>query len=383
VAAKNKERFMAEREEPITVGFEIERLHHEKVDLASLFLTYLRQRSLWEQIKAGEVTLDTAKEIDFLMDLQRTADVIEANIGRSPREMEPGECLGYIRPAIILHDLEFSRESQEGTRMRELKTFPATSVRTALYEILSTLNAAELKRCLSVHETLAGVDLTPSHTEIMDYTAMAAAAGFYSYDEVQLDRMRRGSPMVENFAKSSVVDGELFYFPYHKRRCLSELNLEVLKGFFTGAVERRIHGQLREGTWRLFLMDAINSYLVAYGINAAQVPEDRRNPIERRRAEAWFKLMEGWGDFLKKYGFDNPPNEERYVICESILSVKSLKGSTEYEKFVPKLIVKAKDDPEFKRGARELLSEYRRAVRPTIGLGSSRVRPEEVKQQET
>jgi hypothetical protein len=248
VAAKNKERFMAEREEPITVGFEIERLHHEKVDLASLFLTYLRQRSLWEQIKAGEVTLDTAKEIDFLMDLQRTADVIEANIGRSPREMEPGECLGYIRPAIILHDLEFSRESQEGTRMRELKTFPATSVRTALYEILSTLNAAELKRCLSVHETLAGVDLTPSHTEIMDYTAMAAAAGFYSYDEVQLDRMRRGSPMVENFAKSSVVDGELFYFPYHKRRCLSELNLEVLKGFFTGAVERRIHGQLREGT---------------------------------------------------------------------------------------------------------------------------------------
>ncbi len=255
----------------------------------------------------------------------------------------------------------------------EVISKPAASPRTVLREILTMRKMGGLKGSWSVHETLGGVDLTPEHTEIMDITVLASAAGFLFWDEIppnKIEGVKNGQNVImEHYGKLGAYYDEGLYFPFHKKR-----EGDMVENYGNGsapAVERRSMPRFKEGSYASLVRDATFSYLAGYAIRAIQKDVDNRSEQDCLLVTAWEELQREWQHLVQGVNLRIPTNEECYIRHnmgdDFVNSSKEYKGKTYYEKFLTRVVLESQQNAQFRSEAKKIVTTYSKRVKAIIG----------------
>lgn len=268
----------------------------------------------------------------------------------------------------------------EGGNHHELATRASASPRTQLRDIATTarLGGFETREgAWGIHETLGGVMLTPEHTEVMDITPMAVAAG-YLFEESLFGRS--GYRFAEKSTKfTRLEDRSECYFPLHRGRPDYEVTPYGV-GTRQVAVERRSLPDFREvdlvdakgekivkeGAYRRLVQESNFSYFAAWGVRAIQRGWGSRTATDRKFAALWTKTLKRWKRLLKEQGIKNPTNEERYVkVFRSTLVTPTEQNY--YLRFLGLVSEASMTNPRFKEESRKMMREYSKEAKKILG----------------
>ncbi|MBN1162933.1 hypothetical protein JXA34_04290 [Patescibacteria group bacterium] len=273
--------------------------------------------------------------------------------------------------------------------LEEVITQPSLSVRMQLRDFVYAVKLGAFGgEHLNVHQTLAGVELTPKRTDFMEVTAILEAAGLNNPNreipDYILQEIESGKDgYVKPFKKiSKCADGKYYYFPYfgvknnvagavaYPREARTLLELRAMRGFDP---ETSFSAHVRASTF---------TWLAAWGEQAANIDEGSRTPEQRQLVEAWETLLSGWKDLLEDKEITQPQGEDRYQEVEVSMDAETgipkidYIGDEKYSLYVQQISAKrireeqqgkSRDPDSFRSRARRLITEYDRKAKEAIG----------------
>ncbi len=296
---------------------------------------------------------------------------------------EAGHMFRYRQP--VLSEWMAAGLTKEGLTITdevyEMVTQPATSPRTIFREMMAAMLVGGGMENGGIHATIGGVELSPEHTEIMEVTALLAAAGLLKLSKEKLEyhksvyerggRIKTGEQHVK-FSETGL--GE-YYFPFHRSRDERMLPYPVRS---QPGVEVRSLLRFKPNEFGTFVKSVSFLWLSGWMIQAEQkgvVGRARGDPEEkelsRNLVHSWREMMGEYRELLREAGIKHPKKAEggMYVSMENkeYMDLREHKGETGYERFVTKLRYKAETDPEFRAKAYGIVMKYRKRVGGLIG----------------
>lgn len=240
----------------------------------------------------------------------------------------------------------------------EIATSPVASPRTFLREILLKMKLGWRPKQWIIHETLS-VLLNPQHTEIMDVTAIQAAAGLLFPDD---------SP-AKKYEKHEKISRNEEYYPFHKARSDQsddDIDFYIRKDESHTEIRSIIKHDKIE--FSRLVRQITFTYLASYGIQAVQKPPNERSPKEQELAIIFKNLLFNWFDLLEEVGINNPQSSEKMAVITDDMYFGRVK--TEYHVLLAEIQRKKDnilfDDETFRERARTLIREYNREARKIL-----------------
>lgn len=265
---------------------------------------------------------------------------------------------GMYRYEYMSQEEEISSKPTLGYRqyMREL-----------LYLKLSGMNADRW----NFHETIAGIELSPEHTEIMESLLIAASAGLTPPNKVEeaIEKSMQEDSWVDptpeiRYQKSS-DDGNVY--PLHKTRTWNEVeeypyDSPILNVGKYG-VELRGVGEYTLEEYPIAVRHARFIYHCGHAIRALQKSEGTRNKKENLLVDAWQEMTNEWKKILQESGLDVLKSEDFSLDLDTQYSEIE---QSNYATLFGDLMLRGYLDQEFYKENRRVVREFNKRVSNTI-----------------
>lgn len=217
-----------------------------------------------------------------------------------------------------LEELGTHKDKEVQKPQRECVSMPAVSVRVPLRNITYAAREGAFGDALSMHQTIAGVELSPEHTNIMEARSMLTAAGMTGKHDKTTQALLTKDDIVtsEAYIKLSPGnDGSKIYYPFHSVKTAdSESFVPYPTESPRDLVEFRSFSEfLLDDDYPTFVKSATFIWMCSWVEQAAQKSPEMRSEEDEKLATLWENTLKKWSALLKEKSIYQPQGHERYT----------------------------------------------------------------------
>ena len=296
--------------------------------------------------------------------------------------------------------------------LRELVSEPTMTPSAALRELIILRKAGLLTGMLTVHETVAGIEITPDRLDFMEARALLNAADYDGGNEeinakavldakdfadlllgrmlsdIEIAALKEGKILPETLddllkfnvqlqgervIKFSVTDGEDVLIPFHRNRRIQRGREEsVLRPFPNESLpDTALECRSFDGFDLSKTQDFSNLvrrskflWLAAWGEKDNVIPEENRTDVEEAVAASWRSLLYEWSQLGKKFGISHPERDHMYFSTAEAQN----DGQYNYVNYLNKIALTSIGQSELRSESRRLISEYNARTKEILGI---------------
>ncbi len=305
----------------------------------------------------------------------------------------------------------FKRESahlKEGDdpfweRVTEPSLTPQTQLREQLYTRKSPGSLIESAPILGVHETYGNVEISPEHLEVMDLLAIEVSCGLVEPSivrngvlqralaegkiKIATKRATEGKLFRENYTKLTKINGEYYYFPFHRGRdakkentairpeTLESVAIDKFKAYPkevpNSLVEKRTVYAYDKDDYIRMVKELDTSFLGMKGIQSTQTSEGKRTPSQESMAQSWDMLTSRWKTLLEENEIEYPKDKTELFVgpyksdqqIEDEVNKQKKDSALRYNRFLSEITLKTLVNPQFRQKSYDLIANYRKEIR--------------------